>query len=100
MPIMHILCKIKGNRIDINSNTPTINYKVFQYNSSTLEMISIYKFFPWTKHIKVKLYYFRDHMTNSNIIIKAISLTNQLTDYLTKPLILDSLLSLRMKIID
>ena len=98
IPIMHMLNEIQHHGFDINSSTPIIRYKVFEDNSSALEMATIHKFQPRTKHINVKLHHFRDYVSRGEVIIKPISTIQQLVDYLTKPLTIESLLPLRKSV--
>ena len=95
---MHLLYEISEQGIKINMTTPNITYKVFKDNLGALEMATTYKFRPRIKHINIKLHYFRDYITNGDIIIKSIITTNQLVDYLTKPVAYDILVHLYKKV--
>lgn len=96
---MNILNEIKENGTNINTNAPTIKYKVFEDNSVTLEMVKVHKYRPRTKYLNVKLYHFRQYITNGDIIIKPIKTINQLTDYLTKPVNESKLMYLHKQVI-
>ena len=98
IPIMNMLREFKSAGINVNSTTPLVTCKVFEDNSGALEMASVHKFRPRTKHINVKLHHFRDYVTRGDIVIKAISTIHQLADYLTKPLNFDTLAPLRKKV--
>ena len=95
IPIMNILRECNDNGINLKNVTPTITCKVFEDNSGALEMATTHKFRPRTKHINVKLHHFLDYVVRGDIIIKAISTTNQLADFLTKPVSEDTLRRLR-----
>ena len=95
IPIMNILRECNDNGFNLKNVTPTITCKVFEDNSGALEMATTHKFRPCTKHINVKLHHFQDYVVRSDIIIKAISTTNQLADFLTKPVSEDTLRRLR-----
>ena len=95
---MNMLREFKSAGINVNSTTPLVTCKVFEDNSGALDMASVHKFRPRTKHINVKLHHFRDYVTRGDIVIKAISTVRQLADYLTKPLNFDTLVPLRKKV--
>ena len=92
---MNILRECNDNGFNLKNVTPTITCKVFEDNSGALEMATTHKFRPRTKHINVKLHHFLDYVVRGDIIIKAISTTNQLADFLTKPVSEDTLRRLR-----
>ena len=99
MHIMHLLNEMKGYGFFINSNTPTITCKIFEENSGALEMANTHKFRPCTKHINTKLHHFRDYITRGNIKIFPINTKEQLTNYLSKPLLENILVILQCKVI-
>ena len=45
---MYLLNEMKGYGFQINSNTPTITYKVFEDNNGALDIANIHKFRPRT----------------------------------------------------
>ena len=85
IPIMHMIEEFKHNNLIKNDATPTIKCKVFEDNSGALEMASIHKHRPRTKHLNVKLHHFRDCVTRGDVEVLPISTTDQLADFLTKP---------------
>ena len=62
-------------------------------------MAQVYKFRPRTKHLNVKLHHFRSYVEEGKISIHAVDTTNQLADYLTKPLAVDVLRRLRKRVL-
>ena len=82
---MNILRELQSLGFNLSLNKPKILCKVFEDNSSTLEMATNHKFCPHTKHINVKLHHFRNYVLHSDIAIHAINTKDQLADYLTKP---------------
>jgi hypothetical protein len=60
---------MKELKFPIRSATPEVHCKIFEDNSGALEMASLHKFRPRTKHLHVKLHFFRDY----NIIRKEIT---------------------------
>ena len=85
IPMMEILKEMKGLNFPIRSTTPQVHCKVFEDNSGAMEIAKTHKFRPRTKHLNVKLHHFRDYVTRKEITIHSISTTEQLADYLTKP---------------
>jgi hypothetical protein len=96
--MMELLKEMKKLRFPIRSTTPQVHCKVFEDNSGALEIATTHKFRPRTKHLNVKLHHFRDYVTRKEISIHPISTTEQLADYLTKPVNLRTLLKLRPKV--
>ena len=84
IPTRHMIEEFKHNNLIKNDTTPTIKSKGFEDNSGALEMASIYKYRPRTKHLNVKLHHFRDYVTRKDIEIIPISTTDQLADLLKK----------------
>ena len=82
--IMELLQELKEAGFNIDSTPPTIRCKVFEDNSGAMEMATVYKCRPRTKHVATKYHYFRDYVKRGQIIIKAISNNNQPADVLTK----------------
>jgi hypothetical protein len=74
---------------------PKIYCKVFEDNSGALEMATIFKYRPRTKHLNVKLHHFWDYVTRGDISIHPIDSAMQQADYLTKSVNYDTLNQLR-----
>jgi transposase InsO family protein len=85
IPMMELLKEMKRMKFPIRSTTPQVHCKVFEDNSGALEIATTHKFRPRTKHLNVKLHHFRDYVTRKEVSIHPISTTQQLADYLTKP---------------
>jgi hypothetical protein len=85
IPMMELLKEMKKLKLLIRSTTPQVHCKVFEDNSGALEIATTHKFRPRTKHLSVKLHHFRDYVTLKEISIHPIHTTEQLADYLTKP---------------
>jgi hypothetical protein len=84
IPIMELLKELKKKKFPIRSTVPNVHCKVFEDNSDALEMATVHKSRPHTKHLNVKLHHFRDYVTRKEISINPIDTTMQLADYLTK----------------
>jgi len=91
--------KLKWHNIDMNYNLLVIKYKVFENNSRILEIVTLYKYYLYTKYLNIKLYHFCNYVTRGNIIIKPIDKKNWLADYLTKPANETILVYLKKKVI-
>ena len=92
---MNLLKEMKALGFPIESATPTIRCEVFEDNSGALEIATVHKFRPRTKHINTKYHHFREFVSRKEVIIKAISSSQQRADYLTKPLRWEDLSRLR-----
>ena len=77
---------------------PCICCKVYKDNSSALEMAKVHKYRHRMKHINVKLHHFRSYVDNGDIEIHHIGTEDQEADYLTKPVPVDTLERLRLKV--
>ncbi len=84
IPIMELLKELKKKKFPIRSTVPNVHCKVFEDNSGALEMATVHKSRPRTKHLNVKLHHFRDYVTRKEISINPIDTSMQLADYLTK----------------
>ncbi len=65
---------------------PYVHCKVFEDNSSALELARLPKLCPRTKHINVCYHHFCKHVTNGLIKIFPVGTEKQITDALTKAL--------------
>ena len=98
IPIIELLKEIEGYGITPISTKLKVRCRVFEDNSGALEMAKTYKYHPCTKHLNVKLHHFWDYVERGEITIEAIDTTNQLTDYLTKPVSAEILKYLRKQV--
>ena len=85
IPIMELLKELKEAGFNIGETTPTISCKIFEDNSGAIEMATVHKWRPRTKHIATKYHHFRDYVTSGQIKMEYISTDNQPADILTKP---------------
>ena len=67
------------------SHTPTIHCKVFEDNSGALEIASVHKARPRTKHINVRLHHFCDYVDRKEVSILPMRTEDMPADFLTKP---------------
>ena len=98
IPIMELLKEMRRRKVKV-ATTAAIKCKVFEDNSGALEMAKVHKYRPRTKHLNVKLHHFRSYVESKEVTIHAIDTTEQLADYLTKPLNVQMLEYLRKKVL-
>jgi hypothetical protein len=97
-PMMESSKEMKALNFPVQSATPAVHCKVFEDNSGALEIASVHKFRPRTKHLNVKLHFFRDCVIRKEITVNAIHTSQQLADCLTKPVNKDMLNTLRPQV--
>ena len=95
---MQLLEEMQQFGFQVSSKIAEVKCEVFEDNSGALEMAKVHKYRPRTKHLNVKLHHFRDYVEQGKIIIKSIKSIDQLADYLTKPVTLEILRPLRLKV--
>jgi hypothetical protein len=81
---MELLKELEKKKFPVRSTIPNVHCKVFEDNSGALEMATVHKSRPQTKHLNVKLHHFRDYVTRKEISIHPIDTSMHLADYLTK----------------
>ena len=95
IPIMECLKEMQDRGVKIKEVRSTIRCRVFEDNSGALEMATVHKYRPRTKHINVKYHHFRDYVTRGEVVIKPINTKQQPADILTKPVPVDTMNRLR-----
>ena len=86
IPLMELVRELRNNGFDYAATKPTIHCKVFEDNSGALEIATVHKFRPRTKHINTQYHHFRFYVESGKITIHAISTEEQRADILTKSL--------------
>ena len=86
IPIMELLKEMREHGFEVLDPHPQVHCKVFEDNSGALEIASVHKWRPRTKHLATKLHHFRSYVTKGDITIHPISTEDQPADILTKPL--------------
>lgn len=86
IPMMSIVEEMSRHRIRLNVAAPQVHCKVFEDNSGALEMATIHKYRPRTKHLGVKYHFFRKYVVDKKVSIHKIGTEDQPADTLTKPL--------------
>lgn len=86
IPIINILEELKQRQVATYARTPRVYCKAYEDNSATLEIATVHKFRPRTKHINLAYHHFREYVRQGKIMIHPIDTKNQLADIFTKPL--------------
>ena len=86
IPIMKLLKELKDAGFKVDDTVPTIACRVFEDNSGAIEMASVHKWRPRTKHISTKYHHFRGYVNEGLIKVESISTECQPADIFTKPL--------------
>jgi hypothetical protein len=59
---MELLKEMKRFKFPIKTAKANVHCKVFEDNSGAVEIATVHKFRPRTKHINVKYHFFRDYI--------------------------------------
>merc|ERR1712127_1070430 len=97
IPMVNILREIEQHS-ELPSKTPKVKCKVFEDNSGAIELATIHKYRPRTKHLNIRLHHFRDYVTKGLIEICKVDTKSQLADILTKPVMNPQFQNLRQQI--
>ena len=95
--LMYLLEEV-NNKITKVSTVANIHCRVFEDNSAALEIATVPKIRPRTRHINVIYHHFRNEVANKRLIILPINTKLQQADILTKPVDQATLETLRPKI--
>ena len=99
IPLMEPLKEMKAKGLDVLDHRPKVHCKVFEDNSGALEIATIHKWRPRTKHMATKLHHFRSYVDRKEISIYPIDTKEQPADILTKPLAVELFIKFRKMII-
>jgi hypothetical protein len=97
IPIMDLLEEIRSYGLAKEYIPAKVYCKAFEDNSGALEMATVHKIRPRTKHINNVYHHFREHVRSGRITVHAISTKEQFADMFTKPLDASTFLYLRKK---
>jgi hypothetical protein len=98
IPIMEITKELHKAGFQFEPDPPKLHCKVFEDNQAALEISSVHKFRPRTKHINVQYHHFRSYVDSGEISIHPIDTLEQRADMLTKNVPLATLLKHRKTI--
>ena len=98
IPLMELIKEMREHGFDITQTKPQFHCRVFEDNSGALEIASVHKFRPRTKHINNQYHHFRSYVTDGLISIIQVASADQRADILTKSVSLLLLLKHRFTI--
>jgi hypothetical protein len=84
IPIMELAKEMKQYGFDISTTAPTVHCKVFEDNSGALEIATVHKMRPRTKHINVQYHHFRQYVNSGQMSIQPIDTDEQPAHMLSK----------------
>jgi hypothetical protein len=96
--LMQLLKELQGHGFDFTATKPKVHCRVFEDNNGAIEIATVHKFRPRTKHINIQYHHYRQHVLEKNITVHPIDTKDQMADILTKPVALDILLKLRKRL--
>ena len=86
LPMMTLVQELKDREFMDEFSPPRVHCKAFEDNSGCVEMATVHKLRPRTKHINVTYHHFREAVHNKSVTIHQVKTTEQLADIFTKPL--------------
>ena len=96
IPIMELAKEMKEHGFDVGTTEPKVHCKVFEDNSGALEIATVHKVRPRTKHLNVQWHHFRHYVTSGQITIHPIDTEDQPADMLSKSVPLQKLIKHRL----
>ena len=89
IPRIELLKEMQCYGFPITPTNADMHCYVFEDNSGAIVMVQVHKCRPRTKHLNVKLHHFRVYVERKEISLHPIKSSDQIADYLTKPLNVD-----------
>jgi ATP-binding cassette subfamily B (MDR/TAP) protein 1 len=86
IPLMELVKELKSHGFKMGSTKPKVHCQVFEDNTGAIEIATVPKMRPRTKHINIKYFHFRDYVEHGEIVVEKIATEDQPSDMLTKPL--------------
>jgi hypothetical protein len=96
--LMQIVQELQLHGYDFTAAKPKVHCRVFEDNQGAIEIATIHKLRPRTKHINVQYHHYRQHVVEGNITVHPIDTKDQLADILTKPVAVHILHKLRKRL--
>jgi hypothetical protein len=84
IPLMGLVKEMQAFGFDCHATAPKVHCRAFEDNSGALEMATVHKSRPRTKHINVGFHHFRSFVNSGAITIHDIDTTQQRADIMTK----------------
>jgi len=67
IPIMELAKEMKSHGFNVGTTQPKVHCKVFEDNSGALEIATVHKVRPRTKHMNVQFHHFRHHVNTGQM---------------------------------
>jgi hypothetical protein len=99
IPIMWLLQEATDQGISFINTKPKVHCTVFEDNEGAIEIASVPKMRPRTKHLNLKYHHFREEVKKGTISIYHVSTKDQMADIFTKPSEEGQFTKLRMRMI-
>ena len=93
--LIELTKELKAAGFNFIDSPPIIKCKAFEDNNGALEMATVHKLRPRTKHINIKYHHFRSYVNDGTITLHKIASADQLADMFTKPLAVELFRKLR-----
>jgi hypothetical protein len=98
IPLMELMKELKQQGFKITDGIPKIFCRIFEDNSGALEIATVFKLRPRTKHLNTRFHHFRQYQQRGEIEILPIDTSLQTSDFLTKPVDLKTLVRHRLAV--
>lgn len=98
IPMMTLVQELKDRDFLDQFSPPKVHCKAFEDNSGCVEMATVHKMRPRTKHINITYHHFREAVRNKLVTIHQVRTTEQLADIFTKPLAQNLFVKFRKRI--
>ena len=98
IPLMRLLEEMQQRGHNIKSLQPKVHCRAFEDNSGCIQLATVPKMRPRTKHINVKYHHFREHVARGDITVHKIHTDLQRADCLTHACNLEKLRRHRLAI--
>jgi len=96
IPVMELAKEMKQLGFDVGTTEPKVHCKVFEDNSGALEIATVHKVRPRTKHMNCQYHHFRSYVNSGQMSIHPISTEEQPADMLSKSVPLSKLVKHRL----
>jgi hypothetical protein len=85
LPIIWLMEEAKQIGIPVLNATPKVHCKVFEDNAGAIEIATVPKMRPRTKHLNIKYHHFREEVRKGTVSISHTRTEDQIADIFTSP---------------
>jgi hypothetical protein len=86
IPMMELIKELQMKGFDYQATNPRVHCRVFEDNSGAIELATVHRYRPRTKHINTMYHHFRSYVSCGDISITPVRTNEQRADVLTKSL--------------